>query len=70
MLALVLDQDLDVAAPTAALHLAPDGVIRRILETRVGEYTGAELEPAPGDVRVDVQAMPFADSTKPQKCLT
>ena len=62
-MARVLREHFDWTQHKAVLHLAPDGVIRRILEHAAATYTGADLNPGPGDVEADVQALPFPDGS-------
>jgi SAM-dependent methyltransferase len=58
-----LRDKLDWSHLRTTLHIAPDGVIRKILEDASGTYTATDLDPAPGDVKADVQDLPFADAS-------
>lgn len=63
VLALMLRTWLEQESPRDILHFAPEGVIRRLLERPGVGYAGADLDPDPGDLRVDIQALPFADGS-------
>jgi SAM-dependent methyltransferase len=43
----------------AALHIAPEAVIRAILSKRFSRYTSADLDPRRADVQADLRDLPF-----------
>jgi SAM-dependent methyltransferase len=63
-LALFLRQWLAELHPRDILHVAPEAGIRGMLETYPdARYIGADIAPEPGDAKVDITQIPYADAS-------
>jgi SAM-dependent methyltransferase len=51
-----------LSAGMSVLHIAPEPAIRKLLPKNA-EYTAGDLEPGPGQLRIDVTSMQFADDS-------
>jgi SAM-dependent methyltransferase len=46
------------------LHFAPEAILRRLLAPLAGAYIGADLNPKPPDIALDIQRIALADGSQ------
>jgi SAM-dependent methyltransferase len=59
LIKLWLDANPGVVAGKAVLHFAPERVLSHLLRPMAGSYTGCDLDPAPGELKVDIEHLVF-----------